>query len=202
MFDGPTQPSKWATKIKRMRNQSEDIVNNQMYKVHYCQQEGSHSSHTHSHTHSRTHSHTHSRTHIPPPPSVASVPPVLGLQAIIQVMKYHERTMGGNYMRVYQASDEADEEVVRIAVQYEAVAIMSNDSDMLFFHTQQRSHSDKKHHDVPVSVPLLPFSSFQMVQGGGRLVMDALIHRQSVAKAMGVRSEVQFFIKHWLTSII
>jgi hypothetical protein len=111
-------------------------------------------------------------------------------------MKYHERTMGGNCMRVYQASDEADEEVVRIAVQYEAVAIMSNDSDMLFFHTQQRSHSDKKHHDVPVSVPLLPFSSFQMVQGdgGGRLVMDALIHRHSVAKAMGVRSEVLFFL--------
>jgi hypothetical protein len=175
IFDGPTQPAKWQTKIKRMRNQSQDIYTNQLHKL----QRGDRGA----------------------APSVASVPPLLGMQAVTRVLLHHQSTEGAGALQVRHAEGEADEEIVRVAVEQQAVAILSNDSDMLFFHTREavdRYHveamdtagSSNNRRVVPVTVPLIPFASFHFSEGGRRLVLDAMIQRHCLAKATGVRSEV------------
>lgn len=132
-------------------------------------------------------------------PSVASVPPLLGIQAVIQVLLQLQSSLEEGSVQVKQAEGEADEEIVRVAVEQGAMAILSNDSDMLFFHTRQAqtatdttgAAADTRHVCVPVAVPLLPFASFHFSAGGRHLVMEALIQRHCLAKAMGVRSEVR-----------
>ena len=144
-------------------------------------------------------------------PSVASVPPVLAMQAVVRVLVHHQSTLEGGVVRVQHAEGEADEVVVRVAVEQRAMAILSNDSDMLFFHARQalataidpplvtspHAHAvprprPRPHHAcVPVTVPLLPFANFHFSAGGRRLVMEALIQRHCLAKATGVRTEVQ-----------
>lgn len=164
IFDGPTDPSKWPTKIKRMRNQSQDIYSSQMHKLYPSESV---------------------------PPSVASVPPVLGLQAVLLELEKHQSDnqsgcgRGCGMVRVIHAEGEADKDIARVAVQQRAMAVLSNDSDMMFFHTARRGQGD-----TPVPVPLLPFASFQFSMEGNRLALEALIQRSSLAKAAGMRSEV------------
>jgi hypothetical protein len=128
------------------------------------------------------------------------------MQAIIQVLTRHATSFkDSTLMEVIHAEGEADEEVVRVAVLRGAVAILSNDSDMIFFHTRKTTATHCSALSVeqrdsnaappsscmePVDIPLLPFASFHFSGDGRRLVMEALVQRKLVARATGVRSEV------------
>ena len=171
VFDGPTEPSKWPSKIKRMKNQCNDIFNNQVQKLNHYDKDDS---------------------------PLSSVIPVLGIQAVINVLKRFGEHKNDGFVEVFQADGEADRDIVTIAGQEEAVAILSNDSDMFFFNSCQLLSkpisADMNHMLVPVGdVPIVSFSCFHKSAFGDRFVMESLVERGNLAKAIGVRSEVGIF---------
>ena len=115
VFDGPTEPSKWITKLRRMQNQVTDICMNQEHKM-----QGTKNSSV---------------------PSIASILPMLGLQCIRSTLISHESIFGTNYVQSIEAPGEADKLIAYLASKNRATAILSNDTDMMCFHVYQ-NHKD------------------------------------------------------------
>ena len=105
VFDGHTESEKLGCKIERMTAQATAIA----------RAEG----------HIRN-----AKTKSPqdiPKVNVPSVPPVLAVECVYQTVREH---MGGE---AYYAKGEADKEIIELALNRNAYAVMSNDTDMLFF---------------------------------------------------------------------
>ena len=142
VFDGITEPTKLSCRIERLAKQATHV--HTVLSTLLLANKGSDSSRTTLH--------------------LQSTPPLLAIACVVQALRGHSNC------RALYADGEADAAIVEVAIALHAIAILSNDTDMLVFDTG--------------SVGYIPFWAFGFADDGS--LCASVVRRVRVAAILGI----------------
>lgn len=150
LFDGPTPLDKMPTRLNRIRQQWIDIKQyvfavNKWYELNSTM-----------------------KTDIPSIDSCTSVPPLLGMSVILEILKL-------NACEYYFAEGEADPSIVQLAAERSVYAILTNDTDFICYQK------------LGNNIGIIPLSTFQFTNEGE--LFCRVLWRPRIAAALQISHE-------------
>ena len=142
VFDGITEPTKLLCRIERLAKQATHV--HTVLSTLLLTNKGSDDSHATLH--------------------LQSTPPMLAISCVVQALHGHQNC------RALYADGEADAAIVQVAITLNAIAILSNDTDMLIFDTG--------------NVGYIPFWAFGFAEDGSLCAF--IVRRVRVAAILGI----------------